>query len=115
MPRDDSIGYVLYITAMAQINLHVTPDFEEALEALMRGRALRSKSEAIRHAVQEAAAPYLAVPPRDFSLLQGLLLRRRAKKGEATGRPIAELEREIDEEMDRALAPRLPARSKRAK
>lgn len=100
---------------MTQINLHVTPDFEEALEALMRGRALRSKSEAIRHAVQEAAAPYLAVPPRDFSLLQGLLLRRCAKKGEATGRPIAELEREIDDEMDRALAPRLPAPSKRAK
>jgi len=87
----------------------------DALERRDRGRALRSKSEAIRHAVQEAAAPDLAVPPRDFSLLQGLLLRRRARKGEATGRPIAELEREIDEEMNRALAPRLPTPIKRAK
>jgi len=99
---------------MAQINLHVTPDFEEALEALMRARALPSKSEAIRYAVREAAAPYLAVPPRDFSLLQGLL-RKRVAKDEAPHRPVAELEREIDDEMDRALAPRRSAPRKRAK
>ncbi|MBN9462527.1 MAG: hypothetical protein J0H00_15060 [Burkholderiales bacterium] len=97
---------------MPQINLHATPEFEHALEALMRGRKLTSKSEAIRCAVQEAAAPYLAAPRRDFSLLQGLIGRR---SGAAAKRraPMAELEREIDEEMERALrAPRrAPART----
>jgi Arc/MetJ-type ribon-helix-helix transcriptional regulator len=99
---------------MAQINLHVTPEFEEALEALIRARSLRSKSEAIRHAVQEAAAPYLAAKPRDFSLLQGLL-RRHAGTGGVRRRPVAELEREIDDEMDNALAPRRKTARKRVK
>ncbi len=91
---------------MPQINLHVTPEFEQALEALVRGRGLASKSEAIRHAVQEAAAPYLAAPRRDFSLLQGLIGRHAAPA--AKRRPtMAALEREIDDEMERALrAPR---------
>ena len=40
---------------MPQINLHVTPTFEEALRRLMRLRSFRSKSEAIRLVVQEAA------------------------------------------------------------
>ena len=48
---------------MAQINLHITPDFERALEALMQGKKIASKSEAIRYAVRETAAPYLAVLP----------------------------------------------------
>jgi hypothetical protein len=39
---------------MAQINLHVTPEFEQALGRLVRLRGLRSKSEAIRSAVLEA-------------------------------------------------------------
>jgi hypothetical protein len=57
---------------MPQINLHVTPEFEEALEALVRGKGLASKSQAIRYAVQEATAPYLAAPRRDFSVLKVL-------------------------------------------
>lgn len=88
---------------MAQINLHVTQEFEEALELLMRGRRLRSKSEAIRHAVQEAAAPYRTAPARDFSLLQGLIGRHGTGERDGKRRPMAELEREIDDGMERAL------------
>lgn len=40
---------------MAQLNMNVTPDFESSLDQLMRLRAIASKSEAIRIAVQEAA------------------------------------------------------------
>lgn len=84
---------------MPQINLHVSPEFEASLEALMRHRGLRSKSEAIRLAVQEAAAPYRAAAPRDFSLLENLLL------PSAPGRPpMASLEAELDRGMDDALA-----------
>lgn len=94
---------------MPRINLHVTPEFEQALEALMRGRGLASKSEAIRYAVLKAAARHLPAPRRDFSLLQGLI-------GGHTGagikrrRPVAGFEQEIDDEMERALR-RAPARS----
>jgi Arc/MetJ-type ribon-helix-helix transcriptional regulator len=93
---------------MAQINLHVGADFEASLEALMRGRGLRSKSEAIRLAVQEAAARYQAPPRRDFSQLQGLVARVLPK-----GAPVpraADLEAEIDREMDRALRSPRPRR-----
>lgn len=88
---------------MPQINLHVTTEFEASLEALMRHRGLRSKSEAIRLAVQEAAAPYRAAAPRDFSLLESLL--PEAARGPA---PMATLEAEIDREMDAALAGSAP-------
>lgn len=40
---------------MAQINLHVSSEFEEALSAFMRLRGVQTKSDAIRLAVQEAA------------------------------------------------------------
>lgn len=86
---------------MAQLNLHVTPEFERALTALMRGRGLASKSQAIRDAVQEAAAPYLAGPKRDFSLLCGLLDRHADPR--APHRPMADLEREIDDGMEQVL------------
>jgi hypothetical protein len=41
---------------MAQLNLNTTPSFERALARLMRVRGIRSKSEAIRVAVEECAA-----------------------------------------------------------
>ena len=88
---------------MAQINLHVTPEFEQALDALMQGKKLTSKSEAIRYAVRETAAPYLAAPRRDFSVLEGLIERNAAKRDKKIRRPVAELEQELDEEMERAL------------
>ena len=40
---------------MAQLNIHMTPEFERALARLMRVRGITSKSEAVRVAVQEAA------------------------------------------------------------
>lgn len=91
---------------MAQINLHVTPEFEEALDALITGRGLASKSEAIRLAVREAAAPYQVPPRRDLGLLEGLL--RNAAGRQRT--PMARIEAEIDAEMQRALE--VPARGK---
>lgn len=39
---------------MAQINIHVTADFERDLKRLMRARKLDNKSEAIRLAVRES-------------------------------------------------------------
>ncbi len=39
---------------MAQINIHVTPEFEKAIAQLMRKRGIRTKSEAIRIAIHEA-------------------------------------------------------------
>lgn len=103
---------------MAQVNLHVTEEFEAALEALMRGRGLRSKSEAIRLAVREAAAPYRAGPPHDLGLLTGLLARHQGRPH--AGPSASQLEAEIDREMERALgerapAPRVTRRPRRAK
>ena len=40
---------------MAQMNLIVTPQFEAALERIMRRRGFASKSEAVRAVVEEAA------------------------------------------------------------
>ena len=94
---------------MAQINLHVTAEFEQALEALMQGKRLASKSEAIRYAIREAAAPYLSGPRRDFSVLEGLLARN-TTKGKPP-RPIAEYEQELDIEMERAVRVRKPAKA----
>jgi len=39
---------------MAQLNVHLTPEFEEALTEYMRLRHLRTRSDAVRLAVQEA-------------------------------------------------------------
>jgi hypothetical protein len=53
---------------VGQINLNVTPAFEAALGRLMRLRGLRTKSEAIREAVAEAAErARCAAPVQDFS------------------------------------------------
>lgn len=38
---------------MAQLNIHMTPRFEEALRRFMRARGLKTKSEAVRVAVEE--------------------------------------------------------------
>jgi Arc/MetJ-type ribon-helix-helix transcriptional regulator len=40
---------------MSQVNVHPTSEFERALRELMRLRKIKTKSEAIRAAVQEAA------------------------------------------------------------
>jgi Arc/MetJ-type ribon-helix-helix transcriptional regulator len=55
----------MYILYMPQINLHTTPEFEAALDTLVRRRSLRSRSEAIRLAVVEAAER-CGAPKTDF-------------------------------------------------
>lgn len=47
---------MVYVQDVAQLNLHVTPEFERALKRLMRLRGIESKSEAVRLAVEETAA-----------------------------------------------------------
>ena len=39
---------------MSQLNMHVTPEFDEALSEYMRRARIRTKAEAIRRAVAEA-------------------------------------------------------------
>jgi hypothetical protein len=64
--------------AMAQINLHSTPEFERSLALLMRLKRLPSKSEAIRLAViEQAKAARLESLRRDFVALVGTVKPRR--------------------------------------
>lgn len=86
---------------MAQINLHTTPEFEAELAALMKGRGIKTKSEAIRLAVHEAAAPYAVPSKRRLGDLRGVLLRLPGRR--LTDKTGAELEAGIDEEMEAAL------------
>lgn len=39
---------------MPQLNIHLTPDFQNNLAEYMRQRRLRTKSEAVRQAIAEA-------------------------------------------------------------
>jgi len=41
---------------MAQLNIHITEEFEKALLSYMRIRGLKTKSEAVRQAVREGLA-----------------------------------------------------------
>ena len=93
---------------MAQINLHTTAEFEADLAALMKARRRRSKSEAIRLAVHEAAASHAHPPRRDLSALLGLV--DRLPGGRKTKRSGQELLAEIDAEMEAKLE-RLARRS----
>ena len=43
---------------MGQMNMRVTPEFDQALAELMRRRHIAHKSEAIRLAVEEAVASF---------------------------------------------------------
>jgi hypothetical protein len=45
----------MYTVQVSQLNINVTPEFERALQRLMRLRGITSKSEAVRVAVIEAA------------------------------------------------------------
>ena len=57
---------------MPQMNLHITKEFDEELERLMRVRRLRSRSEAVRTAIHEALVRALAQTAIvDFSALIG--------------------------------------------
>ncbi len=84
---------------MSQINLHTTPQFEDDLAIFMKARGLRTKSEAIRLAVHEAAVQ--AIPERDIAALRGFV--HRLPGGWQSDKTGAELEAEIDAEMDAKL------------
>ena len=92
---------------MAQINFHTTPEFEKALAALMKARGLKTRSEAIRVAVQEAAEPYVAGPKRDIDAVRGLL------KGYLGGRAPTLDSRALQEEIDREMDAKLDRLSRR--
>jgi hypothetical protein len=55
-------------TAMSQINLHTTVEFEIDLLALMMAAGIRTKSQAIRHAVHMLAAAYARRAPSEAEL-----------------------------------------------
>ncbi len=93
---------------MAQINLHTTPQFEADLATLMKERGIKTKSEAIRLAVREVVAPYVAPPQRDLSALIGMLDRLPGPR--LTDKTGEELQAEIDDEMEAKLE-RLSRRS----
>lgn len=60
---------------MRQLNINVTPEFEEDLRALMRRRNLKRKSDAIRLAVHEAASRSEGASEYDFRSWLGQALR----------------------------------------
>ena len=61
---------------MSQININLSPEVESALDRLMRLRRFRTKSEAIRVAIQEGLErASRAAPVSDFKAWRGLALR----------------------------------------
>ncbi len=85
---------------MSQINLHVSPEFAADLEALMKARGFKSKSEAIRTVIHESASQ--ATPrAHNISVLIGLI--DRLPGGPQTTKTSAELEAELDDEMEAKL------------
>lgn len=71
----------MYYVQVAQININVSPEFERALQRLMRLRGIASKSEAIRVAVFEAAERERSRKRKpDFSGLLGAGLRAPQRK-----------------------------------
>jgi len=60
---------------MAQLNIVLTPEFEQHLSLLMRTRGIQSKSEAIRLAVAEAARVTGPADRSGFAEILGMGLR----------------------------------------
>lgn len=60
---------------MSQLNIHLTPDFEQALSEYMKLKRVKTKSDAVRLAVQEAVQRERGLPVvPDFSRWIGLAL-----------------------------------------
>ena len=58
---------------MAKLTINLNPDFEDSLYRLMQRRGIRTKSEAVRVAVQEGLERSLEETPKtDFSSWIGL-------------------------------------------
>jgi Arc/MetJ-type ribon-helix-helix transcriptional regulator len=85
---------------MAQINFHTTPEFEKALARLMQARGIRSRSEAVRTAVEEAAKSHLEERASVVEAMWGAVARL---SGARTAPSAEELQREIDDEMEAKL------------
>jgi hypothetical protein len=62
----------IYNTCVSQMNMNVTPEFEKNLAHLMKLRGFKTKSEAIRVAVEEAFQAAIRKPTFDFQGLLGL-------------------------------------------
>jgi hypothetical protein len=63
------------MTCMRQLNLNVTPEFEQDLRSYMRQRRITRKSDAIRQALREAAGHAAAAADYDFRAWLGLALK----------------------------------------
>ncbi len=63
-----------YTHAMSQLNIHLTQEFEHRLSRLMRVRQIKTKSEAVRIAVEETLERSLesGTPATDFHSWIGL-------------------------------------------
>jgi hypothetical protein len=71
----------MYHVHVAQLNINVSPEFERALQRLMRLRGIASKSEAVRVAVIEAAERERSrVRPEALRALRGAGLRAPVRK-----------------------------------
>jgi hypothetical protein len=63
------------MVCMKQLNLNVTPEFERDLRRFMKRKGITRKSDAIRRALHEAAAPIRAGADFDFHSWIGLALK----------------------------------------
>jgi Arc/MetJ-type ribon-helix-helix transcriptional regulator len=59
---------------MKQLNVNVTEDFEKDLRRVMKAGGYKTKSEAVRQAVRQAAARLHAKKTYDFRSLIGVAL-----------------------------------------
>jgi len=57
---------------MSQLNINLTPEFDTALQRLMRARGIKTKAEAVRLAVREALERTHAERCADFTSWIGL-------------------------------------------
>ena len=56
---------------MSQLNIHMTPAFERALRQYMRARGIKTKSQAIRTAIEEALEQSKSKPSIPWKQLLG--------------------------------------------
>ncbi|MBI5478797.1 MAG: hypothetical protein HY906_08080 [Deltaproteobacteria bacterium] len=57
---------------MGQLNINMTPEFEAAIQRVMRARGLKTKADAVRLAVQEAAERVSPPEATEFSSWIGI-------------------------------------------
>jgi Arc/MetJ-type ribon-helix-helix transcriptional regulator len=59
---------------MKQLNVNITPEFERDLRRVMKVKGLKTKSDAVRQAVREAAERAHPTKKYDFRSLIGIAL-----------------------------------------